>query len=112
MKFEKHIFICTNDRGVNNNARQSCGNSGGLDIRKEFVKLINESGLKGKVRANKSGCLDICEKGPAVVIYPNAFWYLGIKIRDVKKIFKHSVIGNNPVPELIANKEQLDNLIE
>ena len=85
MKFDKHIFICTNDRGVNNNTRQSCGSCGGLDIRKKFVKLINESGLKGKVRANKSGCLDICEQGPAVVIYPKGFWYLGIKIRDVKK---------------------------
>ena len=87
MKFEKHIFICTNDRGENS-SRQSCGGCGGLDIRKEFVKLINESGLKGKVRANKSGCLDICEQGPAIVIYPLGVWYTNFKVSDVDEIFE------------------------
>ena len=111
MKFEKHIFICTNDRGENS-SRQSCGDCGGLDIRKEFVKLINESGLKGKVRANKSGCLDICEQGPAIVIYPKGLWYLGLAKKNIEKIFKHSVIGDEPVPELIASKQQLDNFIK
>ena len=109
MKFEKHIFICTNDRGENS-SRQSCGNCGGLDIRMKFVKLINDSGLKGKVRANKSGCLDICEQGPAIVIYPKGFWYLGIVEKNIEKIFKYSVIGDEPVPELIASKQKLDNL--
>ncbi len=60
MKYDKHIFICTNDRG-DNSTRQSCGRRGGLEIRKEFVRLVNEHGLKGKVRANKSGCLDMCD---------------------------------------------------
>ena len=111
MKFDKHIFICTNDRGKNS-SRQSCGDCGGLDIRMEFVKLINESGLKGKVRANKSGCLDICEQGPAIVIYPKGFWYLGIERKNIKKIFKHSIIDDEPVPELIDSKQQLDNFID
>ena len=111
MKFEKHIFICTNDRGENS-SRKSCGDCGGLDIRKEFVKLINESGLKGRVRANKSGCLDICEQGPAIVIYPKGFWYLGLAKKNIEKIFIHSVIGDEPVPELIASKQQLDNFID
>ena len=69
MKFKKHIFICTNDRGEES-ARKSCGSCGGMDLRKELVKMINDKGLKGRVRANKSGCLDVCEHGPAVVIYP------------------------------------------
>ena len=69
MKFEKHIFICTNERDENS-LRKSCGSCGGLDLRKDLVRMINESNLKGKVRANKSGCLDVCEKGPAMVIYP------------------------------------------
>ena len=111
MKYEKHIFICTNDRGENS-ARKSCGNCGGLEIRKDFVDLITKSGLKGKVRANKSGCLDICEQGPAIVIYRQGFWYLGLERKNIQKIFEHSVIGDEPVQELIASKEQLDNRLE
>jgi len=107
MKFEKHIFICTNERDENS-LRKSCGSCGGLDLRKDLVRMINESGLKGRVRANKSGCLDVCEKGPAMVIYPNGFWYLDVKKKDIKKIFKKSIINNEPVSELIATKDQLN----
>ncbi len=107
MKFEKHIFICTNERDENS-LRKSCGSCGGLDLRKDLVRMINESNLKGKVRANKSGCLDVCEKGPAMVIYPNGFWYLDVKKKDIKKIFKKSIINNEPVSELIATKDQLN----
>ena len=48
--------------------------------------MINDSGLKGKVRANKSGCLDVCEQGPAMVIYPSGFWYLGVNKKNIHKI--------------------------
>ena len=107
MKFEKHIFICTNDRGEDS-SRKSCGACGGLEIRKEFVKMINEAGLKGKVRANKTGCLDVCEQGPAVVVYPNGYWYLGIEKKDLKRIFNESVIGDKPVLKLIETFNQLE----
>ncbi len=107
MKFEKHIFICTNERDENS-LRKSCGSCGGLDLRKDLVRMINESGLKGRVRANKSGCLDVCEKGPAMVIYPNGFWYLDVKKKDIKTIFKKSIINSEPVSELIATKDQLN----
>ena len=107
MKYKKHIFIYTNDRG-NDHPRKSCGNCGGLDIRKEFVRLINESGLKGRVRANKSGCLDVFEKGPAFVIYPQGYWYLEVEKSNISRIFEESVVGDKPVPELVANQEQLD----
>ena len=107
MKFEKHIFICTNERGEDS-SRKSCGACGGLEIRKEFVKMINEAGLKGKVRANKTGCLDVCEQGPAVVVYPNGYWYLGVEKKDLKPIFNESVIGDKPVLKLIETFNQLE----
>ena len=49
-KFDKHIFICTNDRGPDH-PRGDCVKCGGIDIRMRFVHLINKHGLKGKVRA-------------------------------------------------------------
>ena len=108
MKFKKHIFICTNDRGEES-ARKSCGSCGGMDLRKELVKMINDNGLKGKVRANKSGCLDVCEHGPAIVIYPEGHWYLGVEKKDLKRIFDTSILSNEPVLELIADDRQLKN---
>ena len=91
MKYDKHIFICKNDRGENS-TRQSCGRCGGLDIRKEFVSLINAAGLKGKIRANKSGCLDLCEQGPEIVIYPHGLWYLNVEKRNIENFFMNLLL--------------------
>ena len=103
-KYRKHIFICVNER-EEDNPKGSCARCGGKDIRLEFVKMINANGLKGKVRANKSGCLDACELGSAVVIYPDNFWYTRVKVDDVKEIFERSVLNNKRVKRLIADKE-------
>ena len=50
MKFEKHIFICTNERDENS-LRKSCGSCGGLDLRKDLVRMINESRSKRKSKS-------------------------------------------------------------
>ena len=103
-KFLKHIFICVNERDKSS-PRGDCARCGGKEIRMEFVKLINQYGLKGKVRANKSGCLDVCELGPAVVIYPDNIWYTKIKIEDVDEIFETSILSDGIVERLCLNKD-------
>ena len=45
-KYDKHIFICINERDENN-PKGDCTRCGGKDIRMKFVKLINQHGLKG-----------------------------------------------------------------
>ena len=40
-----------------------------------FKQEIVDNKLVGKVRANKAGCLDFCEQGPTVVVYPEGVWY-------------------------------------
>ena len=108
MKFKKHISIRTNIRGEES-ARKSCGSCGGMDLRKELVKMINDKGFKGKVRASKSGCLDVCEHVPAVIIYIEGHWYLVFEKKDLKRIFDTSIHGIEPASELIADDNQLKN---
>ena len=102
-KYNEHILICTNERGENSQ-RMDCASCGGKEIRLEFVKLINQYGLKGKVRANKSGCLDVCELGAAVVIYPDNIWYVKIKVKDVREIFERSILKDEVIKRLVADK--------
>lgn len=102
MKYEKHIFICINER-AECSVKGDCARLGGKDIRMKFVQLINEHGLKGKVRANKSGCLDACEVGAAVVIYPAGVWYTEVKVEDVAEIFETSILNDRIVERLAAS---------
>ncbi|MBC8345071.1 MAG: (2Fe-2S) ferredoxin domain-containing protein [Candidatus Marinimicrobia bacterium] len=109
MKYNKHIFICINERSKDS-PKGDCTRKGGQEIRLRFVQLINKYGLKGKVRANKSGCLDACEMGAAVVIYPQGIWYTKVALEDVEEIFKSSVLGDEIVDRIASTQETWDEL--
>src|SRR6185437_3095585 len=92
-KFERHIFVCGNVRPAGH-PRGCCDPSGQAELQKRFKQKLAELGLKGTVRANQAGCLDQCEHGPNVVIYPEAVWYGGVTLADVDKIvLSHSHSG-------------------
>jgi (2Fe-2S) ferredoxin len=102
MKFDKHIFICTNERGKNE--KKSCGEDHGLALVKAFKKKLKDKDLKMKVRAQKAGCLDVCIFGPTMVIYPDGIFYVGVKLSDVDEIIEEHIINNRPVKRLILRE--------
>jgi (2Fe-2S) ferredoxin len=97
-RYEKHIFVCTNQRDTKN-PKGSCA-SKETDLRFEFVKELRRNGLHNKVRANKTGCLDLCARGPVVVIYPNGIWYENVTKSDVKIIIEKSIKKNSIIDRL------------
>ena len=60
------------------------------------------------MRANAAGCLDQCELGPTVVIYPQAIWYGGVKPADVPRILEETVMQGRVLPDLLIPDEQLN----
>ena len=72
--------------------------AGGL--RKLFKAEIERHGLQGVVRANRAGCLDACELGPSVVVYPEAVWYWVGGADDVKEIVERHIVGGEVVERL------------
>ncbi len=110
-KYKKHIFVCTNKRSPDN-SKGDCARCGGDEIRLKFTQLINQHGLKGIARANKSGCLDACEMGAAMVIYPDNIWYTQVKVDDVEEIFNTSIMSDRTVDRLSASEKTWDQLKE
>lgn len=107
--FEKHIFVCTNQRPAAS-PKGCCNDKGGSELRLAFVTGLAKRGLKRRVRANKSGCLDACELGPTVVIYPGGMWYLGVSLEDVEEIIETSIVGNGVVERLAATPDHWERL--
>ena len=105
--FTHHIFICINHREPGN-ARGSCNADGAETLRNAFKKEVEKRGLKPLVRANASGCLDQCELGPTVVIYPQGIWYGRVKLEDVPRIVEETVVHGRVVPELQIPEELLN----
>jgi (2Fe-2S) ferredoxin len=100
MVFEKHIFICVNQREPGA-ARRSCGEAHGLEVVDAFKKRLKELNLPIKLRAQKAGCMDICDFGQTVVIYPEGIFYVGVEQGDVEEIIQEHIIHNRPVERLI-----------
>ena len=46
-----------------------------LDYIKGRAHSVGLLGSQGKVRINKTGCLDRCAQGPVCVVYPDNVWY-------------------------------------
>jgi len=55
------------------------------------------------VRANTSGCLDQCELGPTVVIYPQGIWYGHVTPADVPRILDETIIGGRVLADLLID---------
>ncbi len=101
MRFIKHVFICTNQRPPGE--RKSCGEAHGLELVKLFKKLIKEKGLNVNIRAQRTGCLDACEFGPSVVVYPEGIFYGAVEFADVNEIVEEHLENNRPVQRLIID---------
>ncbi|HKR04501.1 MAG TPA: (2Fe-2S) ferredoxin domain-containing protein [Bacteroidia bacterium] len=106
MRFSKHVFICTNER--KNSDRKSCGEATGMELVHEFKRLIKEKGLKETIRSQRAGCLDACEFGPSVAVYPEGIFYGGVQLSDVEQIVIDHLINNKPVERLIINFNKIE----
>ena len=62
--------------------------------------LTKAAGLGNSVRINKSVCLDQCEHGPTVVVYPEAVWYGHVQPEDAAEIVQEHLVNGRPVERL------------
>jgi (2Fe-2S) ferredoxin len=99
MIYDKHIFICINQRAEGAH-RRSCGEAHGLEIVEAFKKKLKELNLPIKLRAQKSGCLDICDFGQTIVIYPEGVFYVGVELSDVDEIIHEHIVNDRIVERL------------
>jgi (2Fe-2S) ferredoxin len=97
--FDHHIFVCTNRRPPDN-PRGCCDPEGVGALQLRFKQELAARGLGARVRANKAGCLDQCEHGPTVVVYPEGVWYGGVTAEDVPEIVASHIAGGTPVARL------------
>ena len=98
-RFDKHIFVCENKR-PEGHARGCCFDKGSPNLRQEFKFKLKSLNLSTSVRANGAGCLNACEYGAAVVVYPEQVWYGNVTIDDVDEIISEHIINNKHVERL------------
>ncbi|MSP67544.1 MAG: (2Fe-2S) ferredoxin domain-containing protein [Alphaproteobacteria bacterium] len=101
--YRKHIFCCTNVR-PKGHPRGCCSEKGSVAFRDYLKDQAKALGLKD-VRVNIAGCLDRCELGPTMVIYPEGVWYGYATKEDLDEILQVHVKGGGRVERLLLKPE-------
>jgi (2Fe-2S) ferredoxin len=98
--YQHHVFFCTNDR---EDGRQACAQCGSREARDYVKRRCKELGIHGhgKVRINIAGCLDRCELGPVIVIYPEETWYTYVDNEDLDEIVREHLQHGRRVERLL-----------
>jgi (2Fe-2S) ferredoxin len=78
---------------------------GAVELRDYMKKRAKALGLEG-VRINNAGCLDRCELGPNLVIYPEGVWYTYRNQADIDEILETHVKGGGRVARLMLEVDQ------
>ncbi|MFQ5768634.1 MAG: ferredoxin [Acidobacteriota bacterium] len=99
-RYQRHVFVCVNERPADH-PRGCCAARGSERVREAFKQGLRKRGLAGRMRANRSGCLDSCEEGVCVVIYPEGVWYGGVTETDVEEIIQEHLLGGKVVTRLL-----------
>ena len=94
--FDKHVFVCENVR-EKKHPRKCCSSKTKSNIKILFKKELEKYECIN-IRINSAGCLDFCEQGPTVVIYPESIWY-SIKNpeKDIPEIVQEHLINGKTV---------------
>ena len=97
--YQYHIFFCLNQRENGEACCMDKGAEAAFDYMKARVKELGLNG-EGKVRINRSGCLDRCGEGPLLVVYPQAIWYTFVDNEDIDEIIDSHLMQGKEVARL------------
>ena len=97
--YRVHVFCCVNERPADH-PRGCCLAKGSQELRDYMKARAKEHKLR-QVRINASGCLDRCELGPTMVIYPEGVWYGYRTKEDVDEILETHVVKGGRVERLM-----------
>ena len=97
--YQKHVFFCTNQR---EDGAACCANHDAQAMRdyaKARIKQLHLDG-KDKLRINSAGCLDRCNEGPVIVVYPEGVWYTYVDKSDIDEIIDEHLCHGRIVERL------------
>ncbi|OGS91459.1 MAG: 2Fe-2S ferredoxin [Gallionellales bacterium GWA2_60_18] len=98
--FDKHVFFCTNQR---TDGGDCCGGRNAQQARDYMKNKVKELGLssqQNKIRINSAGCMDRCDEGPVIVVYPEGVWYTYVDERDLDEIIEEHLKHGRTVERL------------
>lgn len=102
--FKRHVFVCINERPADH-PKGCCKGKGGVEVRDALKSELTRRGLSKIIRANNAGCLDQCEYGVSVVVYPEQVWYGHVTVDDIPELVEKHLVGGEVVDRLLQPEQ-------
>ena len=99
-KPQYHILVCNSFR-LQGEPQGVCNKKGAVDLLQCLEEAIIERGIDAQV--SSTGCLKVCDRGPAMVIYPNGWWYGDVTEDKIEEILDALEAGNPADDYLLYN---------
>jgi len=99
--FDFHVFVCVNRR-PDSHPKGSCAARGSERLRDYMKVRARQLGLQS-ARINTAACLDRCELGPCLVVYPEGIWYNVQNEFDVDEVLNTHLLGGGRVTRLMLD---------
>ncbi len=80
-KPKHHIFVCASFR-ANGEPQGVCHKKGSISLIPYIEEELSDRGMTD-VNISSTGCLKVCDRGPALVIYPENHWYGKVESEEV-----------------------------
>ena len=96
--YRVHVFCCTNQR-PETHWRGCCASKGSRALCDYMCRRAMVVGVR-RVRINHAGCMNVCQHGPVMVVYPEGVWYRYETENDINDILRSHIIGGVPVERL------------
>jgi len=98
--YDKHVFFCTNQREDGSACCNNHGAQKARDYMKDKVKELDIPKHQNNIRINTAGCMNRCDKGPVIVIYPEGTWYTYRDESDLDEIIEQHLKNGRVVERL------------
>jgi (2Fe-2S) ferredoxin len=96
-KPDHHILVCASFRGTE--AKGKCIKKDSLQLISYMQEELVDRGLNAMV--SSTGCLNLCEEGPVMIIYPQAYWYRGIESEEAVDAILDALEAGKPAEQYL-----------
>jgi len=89
-----HVFVCGSFR-MSGEPQGVCNKKGSMALLQYLESELSDRGM-GDTVVSSTGCLKVCDRGPALVVYPENWWFGKIESEEAIDAVIDSIESGRP----------------